>query len=225
MTADAEKRLAVIESLEDLDIGFTIASHDLDIRGAGELLGEEQSGHIAKVGFVMYNKLLKHAVEALKSGLVPNVDQPLDTVAEINLGEAALIPPDYIPDVNLRLILYRRIAAAADNESLTTLKVEMIDRFGALPEYTKNLYTNAALRILCLNMGIRSLSANESEIHIHFEAHPKINLDKLIAMAKEQTANYRFVGQQKLLVSGGENSMETVAAREAKIHELFALWS
>ncbi|MXX99051.1 MAG: transcription-repair coupling factor [Gammaproteobacteria bacterium] len=225
ITEDAEKRLQVIESLEDLSIGFTIASHDLEIRGAGELLGEEQSGHIHKVGFAMYNDLLKRAVETLKSGLLPNVDQPLDTVAEINLGEPALIPPDYIPDVNLRLVFYRRIASAIDKESLAALKVEMIDRFGALPDYAKNLYTNASVRIICHNIGIRKLIANESELHIYFEEQPKLNLEKLIAMVKNEPEKYRFVGHKKLIIAEDENSMETVTARQSKIQGFFELLS
>ena len=225
ITDNAAKRLEVIESLEDLSIGFTIANHDLEIRGAGELLGEEQSGHIQKVGFVMYNNLLKRAVETLKSGRLPNPEQPLDTVAEINLGEPALIPPDYIPDVNLRLVLYRRIAAATDEESLATLKVEMIDRFGALPDYTKNLYTNASIRIICHNIGIRKLRADESELHIYFEEQPKLNPDKLIAMVKNEPEKYRFIGNQKLIISESENSMETIAIRESKIHDFLNLLS
>ena len=225
ITDDATKRLEVIESLEDLSIGFTIASHDMEIRGAGELLGEEQSGHIQKVGFAMYNSLLKRAVETLKSGKLPNPDQPLDTVAEINLGEPALIPPDYIPDVNLRLVLYRRIAAATDEENLAALKVEMIDRFGALPDYTKNLYTNATIRIICHNIGIRKLMADESELHLYFEEQPRLNLDKLLAMVKNEPAKYRFIGDQKLIINEGENSMETVSIRELKIKDFISLLS
>ena len=223
ITPDAAKRLEVIESLEDLSIGFTIASHDLEIRGAGELLGEEQSGHIQKVGFAMYNELLKRAVETLKSGLLPDIDRPLDTVAEINLGEPALIPSDYIPDVNLRLILYRRIAAATDEQSLAALKVEMIDRFGALPDPTKNLYTNAAIRVICHNIGIRKLTADESELHIYFEEQPKLNIDKLVAMVKDNPEKYRFIGNKKLIITEGENNMETVAARESKIQNFLNL--
>ena len=225
MSEDAAKRLEVIESLEDLSIGFTIASHDLEIRGAGELLGEEQSGHIQKVGFAMYNILLRRAVEMLKSGQLPDPDQPLDTVAEINLGEPALIPPDYIPDVNLRLVLYRRIAAATDEENLAELKVEMIDRFGTLPDYTKNLYTNAAIRIICHNIGIQKLRADESELNIHFEEKPKLNLDKLIEMVKKEPDKYRFVGNQKLIINEGEDGMETIAIRESKIKDFIRLLS
>ncbi len=225
ITDDAAKRLEVIESLEDLSIGFTIASHDLEIRGAGELLGEEQSGHIQKIGFAMYNKLLRRAVETLKSGQLPDPDQPLDTVAEINLGEPALIPPDYIPDVNLRLVLYRRIAAAIDEESLAELKVEMIDRFGALPDYTKNLYTNAAIRIICHNIGIQKLRADESELNIHFEEQPKLDLDRLIEMVKKEPEKYRFIGNHKLIISENEDSMETVAVRESKIKDFIKLLS
>ncbi|MBC6414089.1 MAG: transcription-repair coupling factor [Chromatiales bacterium] len=223
ITDDAIKRLEVIESLEDLSIGFTISSHDLEIRGAGELLGEEQSGHIHKVGFAMYNRLLRQAVDTLKAGLVPNIDQPLDTVTEVNLGEPALIPPEYIADVNLRLVCYRRIAAADDERSLATLKVEMIDRFGVLPDYAKNLYTNARLRIICHNIGIRKLTADESELHIFFEEQPRLDLDKLIAMIKKEPAKYRFIGKHKLIINEGENSMEDIATRESKLQDFLDL--
>ena len=133
MTTDAVKRLEAIESLEDLGIGFTLATHDLEIRGAGELLGEGQSGKIQEVGYTMYNELLSRAVNALRAGDLPQLDRPLDHGLEVDLGEPALLPENYVPDVHMRLVLYKRIASATSNEELKDLQIELIDRFGLLP--------------------------------------------------------------------------------------------
>ena len=132
MTPDAVKRLDAIESLEELGVGFTLATHDLEIRGAGELLGEEQSGQIQEVGYTMYNELLARAVQALRSGQLPETDRPLDHGSEVELGEAALLPNTYVPDVHMRLVLYKRIASASSVEQLKDLQIELIDRFGLL---------------------------------------------------------------------------------------------
>ncbi|MFP4603260.1 MAG: transcription-repair coupling factor, partial [Halochromatium sp.] len=154
MTADAKKRLEAIESLEDLGAGFTLATHDLEIRGAGELLGEEQSGQIHEIGFTLYMDLLERAVEALKSGKTPELDRPLDHGAEIDLGLPALLPDDYLPDVHTRLVTYKRIASAADRAELKDLQVEMIDRFGLLPEPTKALFAVTELKLKVQPYGI-----------------------------------------------------------------------
>jgi transcription-repair coupling factor (superfamily II helicase) len=130
LTGDAAKRLEAIESLEDLGAGFALATHDLEIRGAGELLGDEQSGQITEIGFTLYLDLLDRAVTALKAGKTPNLEAPLHAGPEVDLHVPALIPADYLPDVHLRLVLYKRMAAAADGEALDELKGEMIDRFG-----------------------------------------------------------------------------------------------
>ncbi len=134
ITADAEKRLEALASLEELGAGFTLATHDLEIRGAGELLGEEQSGQIEQIGFSLYTEMLDRAVRALKSGKVPDFDLTSEHEAEIELHVPALIPDDYLPDVNARLTLYKRISSARDEEELRELQVEMIDRFGLLPD-------------------------------------------------------------------------------------------
>ena len=134
MTKDAIKRLEAIESLEDLGAGFTLATHDMEIRGAGELLGDDQSGQMQEIGFGLYNELLDRAVKALKSGKDPSLNLTDRHFIEIDLHVPALIPSDYLPDVHTRLVLYKRISAATDNEALRELQVEMIDRFGLLPE-------------------------------------------------------------------------------------------
>src|SRR6185312_6363726 len=139
ITADAQKRLEALASLEELGAGFTLATHDLEIRGAGELLGEEQSGQIEEVGFSLYTEMLDRAVRALKSGKVPDFELTSEHEAEIELHVPALIPDDYLPDINARLTLYKRISSARDEEELRELQVEMIDRFGLLPEPVKHL--------------------------------------------------------------------------------------
>ncbi|NBC13519.1 MAG: transcription-repair coupling factor, partial [Gammaproteobacteria bacterium] len=159
MTEDAKKRLEAIESLEDLGAGFTLATHDLEIRGAGELLGEEQSGQIHEIGFTLYMDLLERAVEALKAGRTPELDRPLDHGAEIDLGLPALLPDDYLPDVHTRLVTYKRIASAESPAELKDLKVEMIDRFGLLPEPTEHLFAVTALKLKVQPLGIKKLEA------------------------------------------------------------------
>ncbi|OOY41309.1 transcription-repair coupling factor, partial [Solemya velum gill symbiont] len=168
ITADAKKRLEAIESLEDLGAGFTLATHDLEIRGAGELLGDEQSGQIAEVGYALYTELLERAVKAIRKGEQPELDRPLDHGAEIDLGLPALIPADYLPDVHMRLVQYKRIASAETTEELRELQVEMIDRFGLLPDPLKNLFAATRLKLRIQTMGIRKLDASASGARIQF---------------------------------------------------------
>ena len=146
MTADARKRLEAIASLEELGAGFTLATHDLEIRGAGELLGAEQSGQINQVGFSLYSDMLARAVSALQRGEEPDLERSLHDGIEIELHLPALIPESYLGDVQSRLTLYKRIASAKDANVLRELQVEMIDRFGLLPDMTKNLFEIAELR-------------------------------------------------------------------------------
>ncbi|MDF5638029.1 transcription-repair coupling factor, partial [Vibrio parahaemolyticus] len=134
MTKDAIKRLDAIASLEDLGAGFTLATHDLEIRGAGELLGAEQSGQIQSVGFTLYMEMLEQAVQALKEGKEPSLDELLREQTEVEMRIPALLPDDYIPDVNTRLSMYKRIASVTSSDELSELKVELIDRFGLLPD-------------------------------------------------------------------------------------------
>ena len=194
---DARKRLEAVESLEQLGTGFTLAAHDLEIRGAGELLGAVQSGHIQEVGFTMYNDLLKRAVEALRAGEIPNADEPLNVVTEVDLGEPALIPEDYVPDVNLRLVMYRRIAAA-DADGLAELRREMVDRFGPLPDHAHNLFGNAEIRLRCFALGVRRLEVSENGGRLHFDRHPRVDVERLIALVRGQPETYRFNGGDKL---------------------------
>ncbi|HEX6928844.1 MAG TPA: TRCF domain-containing protein, partial [Gammaproteobacteria bacterium] len=198
MTADAVKRLEAIESLEDLGAGFTLATHDLEIRGAGELLGEEQSGQIQEVGFTLYSELLERAVAALKKGEVPDLDQPLDHGPELELKVPALLPADYMPDVHMRLVLYKRIASAPGQATLDELQVEMIDRFGLLPEAAKNLFRLAELRLKAAPLGIRKIEAGPSGGRLVFTAKPSVDPLTIINLIQRESRTYKLDGQEKL---------------------------
>jgi transcription-repair coupling factor (superfamily II helicase) len=198
MTADARKRLEAIESLEDLGAGFTLATHDLEIRGAGELLGDEQSGQIQEIGFSLYMDLLERAVQALKAGRTPQLDRPLDHGAEIDLGLPALLPADYLPDVHTRLVMYKRIASAATREELKELQVEMIDRFGLLPEPAKTLFSVTELKLAVQPFGIRKIEAGPSGGRILFGEEPKIDPASLVKLIQTRPKEFRLDGGDKL---------------------------
>ena len=198
MTEDAKKRLDAIESMEDLGAGFTLATHDLEIRGAGELLGDEQSGQIQEVGFTLYMDLLERAVAALKAGRTPELDRPLDHGAEIDLGIPALLPADYLPDVHTRLVMYKRIASAPDLDGLKELQVEMIDRFGLLPDQAKNLIGITELKLKVQPYGIRKIEAGPTGGRILFGAEPKIDTARLIRLIQSRPKEYKLDGGDKL---------------------------
>ncbi|MFZ1861150.1 MAG: transcription-repair coupling factor [Candidatus Competibacter sp.] len=198
MTADAIKRIEAIESLEDLGAGFMLANHDLEIRGAGELLGEQQSGQIHEVGFTLYMDLLERAVQALKAGRVPELDRPLDHGPEIDLQSPALIPDDYLPDIHSRLILYKRIASARDEAELRELQVEMIDRFGLLPEPVKNLFRVTGLKLKATPIGIKKIEAGPKGGRIVFGPQPKVDPVKLVQLIQQQHHVYKLDGKDKL---------------------------
>lgn len=198
LTADAVKRLEAIESMEDLGSGFTLATHDMEIRGAGELLGEEQSGQIQEVGFSLYSDLLERAIEALRRGELPAPDQEPEYGTEVDLRIPALLPSTYVPDVHLRLILYKRIASARDEQELHALQVEMIDRFGLLPEEAKALFALSRLRLHAMRLGIRKLEAGGESGRLLFRDRPGIDADALIALLQSDSDRYRMEGQHTL---------------------------
>ncbi|ASJ75015.1 transcription-repair coupling factor [Granulosicoccus antarcticus] len=212
MTSDAEKRLQAIESLEDLGVGFTLATHDLEIRGAGELLGEGQSGQIQEIGFTLYSELLTRAVKALKSGKLPDYDKPLAHGTEVDLGVPALLPEDYVPDVHQRLIMYKRISNAVDSDALRELKIELIDRFGLLPPQTDRLFDVMRLRQRCEQLGIERLELNAAGGRIVFSPEPKIDPMALIQTIQRHSSTYRFDGKQVLrIIKSFEESSEAQA--------------
>lgn len=198
MTADAVKRLEAIDSLEDLGSGFTLATHDLEIRGAGELLGETQSGQIQEIGFSLYTELLGRAVDALKSGKVANLDKPLNAGVEINLHVPALLPEDYVPDVHLRLMLYKRIASAADRTELRDLQVELIDRFGLLPEAAKNHMRVAAIKLDAIALGIEKIDASDKGGYLLFGDQTSTDPVALVKLVQNEGQVYRLSGAHRL---------------------------
>ena len=222
LSADAEKRLAAIEAMEELGAGFTLASHDLEIRGAGELLGEDQSGQIHEIGFSLYNDLLERAVRALKEGRTPELDKPLHQGPEIDLLLPALLPDDYIEDVHTRLVLYKRIAGAASQQELDELQVEMIDRFGLLPAAAKNLFRVTALKLLAAPLGVRKIELGSSEGRLLFTDQPVINAARLIELIQTRPGSYRLDGGNKLRLFG---DFETEQSRFDKVTELLKLLS
>ncbi|MGB5260680.1 MAG: transcription-repair coupling factor [Gammaproteobacteria bacterium] len=202
MSADAVKRLAAVASMEELGAGFTLATHDLEIRGAGELLGEDQSGQIHEIGFTLYTELLERAVSALKEGRVPELDAPLHQGPEIELQVPALLPDSYIPDVHTRLVLYKRIAGASSREALDELQVEMIDRFGLLPDPAKHLFRITALKLLAAPMGVRKIELGQREGRVQFTDTPAIDSAGLISLVQTRPQQFRFDGSTGLRLSG-----------------------
>lgn len=198
ITPDAGKRLEAIEAAGDLGAGYLLATHDLEIRGAGELLGDEQSGQIHSVGFSLYMDMLHRAVDALKRGEIPNVDAPLEQGTEVNLHLPALIPDDYLPDVNSRLILYKRIAAAANDGELRDLQVEMIDRFGLLPEQVGNLFQVSRLRLRAQALGIRAIDAGPEGGSIDFKQTTRVNPLSLVKLVQSDPLSYKLAGATRL---------------------------
>ncbi len=198
MTKDAIKRLEAIASLEDLGAGFTLATHDLEIRGAGELLGDEQSGQIQSIGFTLYMEMLEQAVEALKSGKEPALDELLREQSDVELRLPALLPDDYIPDINTRLSLYKQIASVSDDNELLELKVELIDRFGKLPDATLNLLTVASIKLQAAALKIRKIEAYDKGGYIEFYPNADINPMFLVKLLHAQPKQFAMDGPTKL---------------------------
>ena len=201
ITADAQKRLEALASLEELGAGFTLATHDLEIRGAGELLGDEQSGQIQEIGFGLYTELLDRAVRALKSGKVPDFDLSSEHETEVELHLPALIPDDYLPDVHARLTLYKRVASARSEEDLRDLQVEMIDRFGLLPAPTKQLFAVASLKLMATPLGIRKLDFGANGGRIVFREKPDVDPMTIIKLIQRLPRVYKLDGQDKLKIT------------------------
>jgi transcription-repair coupling factor (superfamily II helicase) len=198
LSADAVKRLEAIESLEELGSGFTLATHDLEIRGAGELLGAEQSGQIQEIGFALYTELLQRAVAALRAGTLPDLEASIHHGPEIDLRVVALLPEEYMPDVHMRLVMYKRIAGAPDHEALRALQVEMIDRFGLLPEPAKTLFTLTELKLVAARLGVSKIDAGSSGGRIQFRADAPIDPVSLVRLAQSAPRDYRLDGSGTL---------------------------
>ncbi|MCC5450131.1 transcription-repair coupling factor [Rheinheimera sp. UJ51] len=201
LSKDAEKRLEAIASLEDLGAGFALATHDLEIRGAGELLGDEQSGQIESVGFSLYMEMLEEAVQALKAGRVPSLEAMLSQQTEMDLKLPALFPESYIPDVNLRLSFYKKLASAKNPEEIDEVQVELIDRFGLLPDAAKNLVAVAELKLQAQALGIKRIEANSKGGVVEFAEKTLVNPSYIITLIQTQSRVFKLEGGQKLRFS------------------------
>ena len=220
MTADAVKRLEALESLEELGAGFTLATHDLEIRGAGELLGDEQSGQIQEIGYNLYMELLERAVSALKSGKQADLERPIDAGPEVELHVPVLIPEDYVPDVHLRLVLYKRIASTPSREELDELKVEMIDRFGPLPEYAQSLFRATRLKLRASELGIRKIDAGAGAAAISYSRKTnKVDPKRVLKLIQGKPKEYRLDGPLKLRFTHDARTEEKLFTRVEQLVE------
>ncbi|MCK5649662.1 MAG: DEAD/DEAH box helicase, partial [Gammaproteobacteria bacterium] len=198
MSANALKRLEAIEAIEDLGAGFTLATHDLEIRGSGELLGEGQSGQIQEIGFTLYTDLLERAVKSLKEGKDPETETAAHHGTEIDMHIPALIPDDYLPDIHTRLVMYKRIANAQDDVALKDIQVEMIDRFGLLTDQIKNLFAVTSLKLRATPLDILSIDYSENGGRMIFSDKPNIDPMKIINLIQTKSVLYKLDGNSKL---------------------------
>ncbi len=201
LARDAVKRLEAIESMEELGAGFVLATHDLEIRGAGELLGEQQSGQVTEIGLSLYLDMLEHAVQALKAGREPVLDQPLAAATEVELRLPAFLPEVYVGDVHMRLSLYKRIAAADSDTALDELSAEIHDRFGPLPPVAQSLLRIAKLKLTARALGVRRLDLGAQGGSVLFEERSRIDPATVVRMIQTGAREYRLEGPLKLRVS------------------------
>jgi len=221
MTGDAAKRLEAIESLDDLGAGFVLATHDLEIRGAGELLGEEQSGQIHEIGFALYMDLLERAVAALRDGRQPELERPLHHGPEIELHLPALLPDSFLPDVHARLVMYKRISGVASAAELDDLQTEIVDRFGLLPEPAKNLLRIARLRIAATALGVERLDVGPTSGSLVFGADTQVDPGSLIQLVQRSGRTLRFEGSTRLRFTGDfQEPEERFAAAQSLLGRL-----
>ncbi len=221
MTSDARKRLEAIDALEDLGAGFMLATQDLEIRGAGELLGDEQSGHISKIGFSLYMEMLEAAVKALKQGKEPSLAQMLNQQCDMELRIPALLPEDYVGDVNIRLSLYKRIASCDSEEALDELKVELIDRFGLLPDATKNLMEMTLYKHQATRLGATKIEVHAKGGSIEFSDDHVIDPGFIIGLLQSQPQIYRMDGPNKLkFILNAETAKDRLALVKLLLEQL-----
>ncbi|MBT6771225.1 MAG: transcription-repair coupling factor [Thiotrichales bacterium] len=219
ITQNAKKRLDAIASLEELGAGFMLANHDLEIRGAGDLLGENQSGKISEIGFNLYHDLLKRTIHAIKNNTQLDIKEALTEEVEINPGIACIIPDTYLPDVHERLILYKRIASANNEEELKDLKIEMIDRFGALPDSTSNLFESSSLKNYSNHIGVLKINIYDDKAEITLNEKNSIDTSKIINLIQTQPTQYQLKNQNTIVIN---ESMEPDMSRIIKISKLLS---
>jgi transcription-repair coupling factor (superfamily II helicase) len=201
ITADARKRLDALASLEELGAGFTLSTHDLEIRGAGELLGEGQSGQITEIGFALYAQYLERAVASIKDGKIPDVLAPAPASAQINLHSPALLPESMIDDVHTRLMLYKRIASAKSPADLRELQIEIIDRFGLLPPAAEHLFACADLRLMAEQIGIQRIDLHDNGGYLAFTTKPTIDPMTVIQLIQRNPKTYAMQGSDRLKIT------------------------
>jgi len=216
LTKQAQQRLDAIQEMEELGSGFYLAMHDLEIRGAGELLGENQSGNMMEVGFQLYNEMLAEAVRCLKAGIEPDLLSPLNVGTDINLHAPTLLPSDYCGDVHLRLSFYKKLATAKTADQIDALMEEIIDRFGKLPAQAQTLIDVHRLRVLSQPYGVIKVDASPSVITITFKPNPPIDSMKIIAMI-QKNKHIKLVGNEKLRI---ERALPEVKDRAQMVRDL-----
>jgi transcription-repair coupling factor (superfamily II helicase) len=209
VSADARKRLDAIQMMEELGSGFYLAMHDLEIRGAGEVLGDSQSGEMQEIGFGMYTDMLAQAVRSLRAGREPDLDAPLAVTTEINLHASAVLPTTYCADIHERLVLYKRLANCDTAEDLDALTEELVDRFGVLPEPARTLVDTHRLRILSRPLGVLRIDAGASAVQLQFVPNPPVDPQKVIALVKSRPG-HRLVGSEKIRI---DTTLGTTAER------------
>jgi transcription-repair coupling factor (superfamily II helicase) len=209
----AQRRLDAIQQMEELGSGFYLAMHDLEIRGAGEVLGENQSGEMTEIGFQLYSDMLNEAVRALKNGKEPDLAAPLSSTTEINLHVPALLPETFCGDVHERLSIYKRLANCDSQDAVNDLQEELIDRFGKLPEPAQALVETHRLRVAAKPVGIVKIDAHTESATLQFEPNPPIDAMRIIELV-QKNRHIKLSGQDKLRISA---NMPDLAARAAQI--------
>ncbi|WP_434777558.1 transcription-repair coupling factor [Neisseria sp. Ec49-e6-T10] len=216
ITKDAQKRLEAIQMAEELGAGFYLAMQDLEIRGAGEVLGEGQSGEMIQVGFSLYTEMLKQAVRDLKNGRIPDTNAPLGVNTEIKLHSPALLPEEYCPDIHERLVLYKRLAACENNQELGQIYEELVDRFGLPPQPVKTLIESHKMRLQAKALGIEQIDASAGSISLTFGKQHEIDPVQIIQLI-QNNKNYRLVGGEKLRVT---IDAEDIEARINQVYQV-----
>lgn len=219
ITKNAEKRLEAIQSLEELGSGFYLAMHDLEIRGAGEVLGDSQSGDVHEIGFDLYSQMLNRAVKALRSGKEPDLLEPLAATTEINLHTPALLPNDYVPDVHMRLSLYKKLASAPSLDDILNIQEELGDRFGKLPDAARALIETHRLRLDAERLGLRRIDANPDRMWLHFVPKPAVAVERIIQLIQTDR-RVKLAGQDKLGIDGVGPGLD---ARLQRLRAIFAM--
>jgi transcription-repair coupling factor (superfamily II helicase) len=216
LTKQAAQRLDAIQQMEELGSGFYLAMHDLEIRGAGEVLGDNQSGNMMEIGFQLYNEMLAEAVKALKAGKEPDLLAPMQATTEINLHSPALLPSDYCGDVHLRLSFYKKLATAKSNEQIDTLVEEIVDRFGKLPPPAQTLIDVHRLRVLSQPYGVQKVDAAPGVINVTFKPNPPIEPMAIIGLI-QKNRHIKLAGNDKLRI---ERELPDPAARVQMVRDV-----